>query len=438
MPSDVYDIYPFAGTALGDTGMDSCKAQGFFIVMGTLGTLLSNTTLNLYYVCTIRYEMTEERFKKSVMPVMFLLSMVSSITVPISALRDDTINPLPLIGTCAAAPYPFGCTSSNVDSNKGEEQVTSTRTHSMECIRGNDVQTRLQIVAPRNILIGGVFAVMVISLGLVILSVFDKERKIKRSRKLQSASTLRFHRVNHHDQEMHDFRMTRAVMTQALMYTTAFLLTYVWTFISAAKFLPRAESPSNAYIFFQIFFTPLQGFFNAMIFIYQKVYTLRRSNTDLSLFGAFKTTICTPNAVPQQVISSIEIATEDIEERRQENSRIHRGDTSVSLRERVMANRSGLRRFGSNVQNTENEDACSQNNSSDSSGSSSLCLSSDISLGDILGPDDGREESISSDSLPLSIEEFASSLSVDVNMMTWQECSTIPEGDHEDCDEDIE
>jgi len=48
------------------------------------------------------------------------------------------------------------------------------------------------------------------------------------------------------------------------------------------------------------------------------------------VFGAFKQAILAPSTEPQQVVSCIEIAKDDIELRRKETTRMYRGQTSLS------------------------------------------------------------------------------------------------------------
>ncbi len=455
MPSDVHEIYPFVGTVLGSIG--TCEAQGFLSLLGTGFTLVTNSTLHLYFVCTLRFKMTEEKFKKWIMPAMFALATALSITFPMFALRNDLINPSPVYGICFVIPYPFGCSNKEVD----QEDASS-----IECIRGIGTFDLFYMLGPRRILFGAVLVVMVVSLLLVIISVFEAEINIRKSRRIQN-HTLRYvsdtsssaTRSNRHERRMDDFKRTRSAMIQALMYIAAFLLTYVWSFIFMAKFssYTSESGPSNILSLLQTIFSPLQGFFNAVIFVYQKTYTLRRTKTDLSFFGAFKQVICEPSNVPQEVISSIEIAIEDIGERRENDTLMRRGQSSVSLRERVQTGANGMRRLGSDMQyigptQSDLQDAVGGGGcDSSSSGPSNDISIGDISLRDILGPDyngddlitmAGRNEtsvSVDSQSLPneedlssgganLSVSENTSNLSVGL-------CSVIPEGSHEDSNE---
>ncbi len=442
MPSDVYEIYPFAGKALGTT--ETCVLQGFLITMGTSFVLLSNTTLNLYYLSTIRYAMSEEKFKRCIMPVMLVLAMAISIMMPTIDLKKEMINPSPLGSICTVTSYPYGCSG-------------------IDCIRGNPALFQKESMLWSS-LFGSIFAIMVISLVLVVLSVFDTELAIRRSTRINRSSRLinrrstgrRARRL--HEQEIRKFKITRAVLNQALMYISAFLLSYSWIFLIGfltSKHRNTLEFGSGTTLsVFAVFFQPLQGFFNAMIFIYQKARILRRMQTHAGLnwLSAFKKVILEPSVVPEQLISCIDIATEDISERRPQGH-----NSRMSLRERAMINGSGLRRFGSsNDVNKVDANAAPPPSISSSGGfdGSFLNESSDILLQDMLGPDDEDDEdkymnlSTKDDaeivSSPFPDQEDQSSMSMASSIMnnsvTWSSIlsTVIPEDDNKTSDQRID
>ncbi len=316
MPSDVYETYPFAGKAYGTIG--TCEAQGFLILMGSLLVLSSNIILNVYYVCSLRYGMAQDIFKRRILPVCLVIAMFISIFMPIVALRIEYFNPSPLNYYCTYNAYPYGC-----NLNQNEESGAGSGT---ECMRGQIFQSTFATYRRIGfILLGGAFVVLILSLMLVVATVFQAELTIRKARNTRL-------RRNHTAFREIEFRRTRSVLIQALMYIVAFILTYVWTII----FFTRVETysvqrPSYIMAFLNVFFPPLQGFFNALIFTYQKAHTLRLADSDLDFFDAFKQVIRSPSTVPDIVVSKIEIADEEIRLRRGEvyrtipvNSRIRR------------------------------------------------------------------------------------------------------------------
>ncbi len=372
MPSDVYEVYPFAGKALGTVG--TCEIQGFLVQIGTLFVFGSNTTLNIYYVCTFRYSMAEEKFKRRIMPVMLAFYMAVSIAIPLLyPLRQDIINPSPYYTFCVPTKYPHACsTYSELDvhddmlmAGRQEESIN------VECIRGGykreSYHTDLTII-------GSTFGILIISMVLVVATVFDAELGIRRGRRraLQGATG---NGARNPVRRVAYFERTRAILIQALMYVGAFLLTYIWSIlVVGVPTGPRALS--NVAAFLNVFFRPLQGFLNAMIFVYQKVHTLRRTNRTLSFLGAFKRILLSPSSVPQNVVSQIKIATEEIDIRRQNRDLLRYPGSLTTEQRQEIAHNSGMRRFGYENDNTPPASIPS------GVGSSSL---GDISFGDVIG-----------------------------------------------------
>ena len=58
---------------------------------------------------------------------------------------------------------------------------------------------------------------------------------------------------------------------------------------------------------FKCIFQPLQGLFNALIFVYHKVYNIRRSNKDLTFQEALFVLRTAPSQVPEVLLSRIDL-----------------------------------------------------------------------------------------------------------------------------------
>ncbi len=315
MPHDVYEIYPFAGEALGT--ILTCEVQGTLNLMGTLFVLGSNTTLNLYYVCTFRFTMPEEKFKQYIMPAMLTLYMTLTIVVSIYILRNGMINPTPFGNYCTFESYPFGCTealdyirNNNKEENGQEDDITSPS--SLECIRGGHEGGRMATLM-YNIL-GIAFVILLASIMLVVVTVLDVELSIRRRRRdlHDISSTVENDIRNPMQEQIEDLKRARTAMIQALMYISAVLLSWIFNVLLKKSSTTTPFDSSNIVAPLKVFFRPLQGFFNAMIFVCQKIFTLRQSNRTLNFRGAFKQVILSPHTVPQEIVSRIEIATEDI------------------------------------------------------------------------------------------------------------------------------
>jgi len=84
------------------------------------------------------------------------------------------------------------------------------------------------------------------------------------------------------------------IVKHAIMYAAAFIGT---TFA-----VPQLSPDSTILAILIITFRPLQGFFNALIFISQKVYIIRQADKDLTFYKALNSIIISPSIVPAIVI----------------------------------------------------------------------------------------------------------------------------------------
>ncbi len=320
MPSDIQDVYPFSGKSFGNIG--TCRAQGFLIFLGTIMVITSSCALNIYYLCAMRYNMAEDKIKRKVLPIMLVVCTLSSVVIAFVALKKDHFSPKPLKGFCTIGhefyPTNTNCAIHDHDNDALEEDDNKNTTS--DCFRwvpedsepASDgfIITTFVIVC---------FFVIVSSLVVLVFTFFKEELYIRRSMRITRRSRMvRRLRYSTNSRNSGTFSRTRAVLLQAFMYVTAFTLTHVWFLI---LFFVHVQTPGNGdgrlpkfheYVVIAAWiFRPLQGFFNAMIFIYQKAYSLCRANRRrrLRLFpDAIKEVIISPSTVPTLLISGMEIA----------------------------------------------------------------------------------------------------------------------------------
>eukprot|EP00553_Chaetoceros_curvisetus_P004521 CAMPEP_0204618488 /NCGR_PEP_ID=MMETSP0717-20131115/5115_1 /ASSEMBLY_ACC=CAM_ASM_000666 /TAXON_ID=230516 /ORGANISM="Chaetoceros curvisetus" /LENGTH=228 /DNA_ID=CAMNT_0051632231 /DNA_START=527 /DNA_END=1213 /DNA_ORIENTATION=+ len=89
----------------------------------------------------------------------------------------------------------------------------------------------------------------------------------------------------------------------------------------------EGSAPNKSFLIAFNIFRPLQGFFNAIIFIYQKAYSLRQANRQrrLRLCGAIWEVVTSPSIVPTLLISGMEIPDADRHQAEFSNSIVRRG-----------------------------------------------------------------------------------------------------------------
>ncbi len=295
MPSDV--IFPFAGNSFGNES--TCAAQGFLIVLGTMFTIGANCSLNMHYACIYWLGMSQDTIKNKLLPAMFIFWMCICIPAATLPLALGLFNPRPWEPYCYFGSYPPHC---SVD----DEPYTD-----IECI-GREVSaaTENNVLLLYLGLMGLCFLLIFVSLILVVASVFKAERTMKMILQQHPRTTAAEHaRAN-------EFAQTRTVLRVALMYILAFFLSWMWWMIAVLfGSIIKGRLIWQIIDHGKILCGPLQGFFNAFIFIYNKMHTLRQSNRNLSFWKALQRIIVSPSEVPEIILSRVEMVDDDNEDR---------------------------------------------------------------------------------------------------------------------------
>ena len=316
MPKDT--IYPFEGKMYGTTA--TCEAQAFLKFLGAGCVTLGCATLNVYYVCSIRYNMSEERIKKVVLPIMFAIATAIPLFMVTTLLLGDYLNPQPHDFGCSANDYPKFCSI-----------LTS-----VECIRG-DASSSTWLGFVRNIayyIVITLAIIIIVSMCLVILTSYRTEMAAISSKQKNDALKTRGDNEEIKSSACDDFyiddisisesavaRMQDAksaspqgrpllantiiVSRQAGMYVGAFIITWVFTIMSFGM-----EDNWSVQIL-KCIFQPLQGFFNFLIFMYHKIHNVRRCNKDFGFGRALKFVFQSPSEVPQMLLSKIDLVKEE-------------------------------------------------------------------------------------------------------------------------------
>jgi len=183
--------------------------------------------------------------------------------------KSDILNPVPFISWCLVGNYPYGCYQEDGES----------------CIRGK-VKVRS---SSRFKLLSAVGAVMqFIFMALIISAVYKREKESSRIAQVEMEAgedeeTKREDEkqvAKHRDILKLKMDETKIAALQAFLYFASFAVTY--------SFIPHLTSKSHSVVLqvTTLILKPLQGFFNAMIFIYHKVYVIRHRDE------FFKTSIC--------------------------------------------------------------------------------------------------------------------------------------------------
>jgi hypothetical protein len=277
MPKDV--IYPFAMPSYGNIA--TCEAQGLVYMMGNAFVFYMNGILNIYYLCTLRYNMTEKTFRRYLEIPLFIVSLVISITLPSTALlNQELLNPSPSYPFCVANTYPLDCTKAD----------------NPEC-RGGGGRGALAPLFYCTIIL--FFFTLMITMALIVHSFYRNARSLRKALKGNPSQEV--------DAEYEALKRAQETSSiigrQALMYIAAFLITWIFGF---ANFMWEETGNDNTELLsvLMIIFQPLQGLFNLIIFVYHKVQTLRHADYDLTVAEALEKLILFPSRMEDRATVS--------------------------------------------------------------------------------------------------------------------------------------
>jgi hypothetical protein len=116
MPKDV--IYPFALPSYGNVA--TCEAQGLIYIIGNVACFCMNGILNIYYLCTLRFNMPEKTFRNYLEIPLYTTTLALSIGVSCGTLLNrEVLNPSPTDPFCVPNSYPAGCTTEDNPNCRG-------------------------------------------------------------------------------------------------------------------------------------------------------------------------------------------------------------------------------------------------------------------------------------------------------------------------------
>jgi hypothetical protein len=291
IPMPKENIYDFATPSYGTVG--TCNLQGFLSHFGIAMVLSSNMLLNIYYLCTLRYHVSELTMKKYIEPSFLVVFTGAALFLPLFSIQYEYFNPSIYYPSCSITPYPTDCNNEDIP-----------------CIRGDPLSIRTSNILRAFIFFwaGSLLLTIMVSMALIILTFVTLEQKARRAMKRGTSTEEQSCEENGEMQSNSEGAIifvqsnrvvTRKLTKQALMYFGAAFLS--WASLFGTIFVNDGRGVAIVY---RIFF-PLQGFFNALIFIYHKVDILKRCNSNaLSNWEALRMVFEKPSETPQIYISN--------------------------------------------------------------------------------------------------------------------------------------
>lgn len=111
---------PDTWKALGDRS--TCNAQGFFIMFGAIAAPTYFASLQLYYLCMIKYQTSSHNITQNVEPYLHVAPILIGLLAAIVPLVTNSINPGSR-GYCWAQESPLHCRDQNIECIRGKTAV---------------------------------------------------------------------------------------------------------------------------------------------------------------------------------------------------------------------------------------------------------------------------------------------------------------------------
>lgn len=256
MPSD--DIFRFAGPMLGNPL--TCSLQGYFLTMGCCGSSSLYMCLSWYYVCRMTLMVDPYSIYKRIEPVFYIFTVTMALVLPSYCLQNNFFHTVRNDQFCVIA----------ID-------------HSLP-YTDRDYESLRNVQVAVIYLIGFTFLMIMVAMVIIIWTISSKNRAIKKILEEQSIRDCITGKDDHdaeNDEESKSISKllySRVVVIQALMYVFAYLIT--WMFMIIPMAIRMHPSIENTIEVFKSVLFPLPGFWNLIIFLFDKVYLVSQNNCD--------------------------------------------------------------------------------------------------------------------------------------------------------------
>jgi len=255
MPKDM--IYTnFQGIILGNDA--TCLTQGFVVSFGAFTGLMYNAMLSLYYLCSIRYYMSNEDFARWIEPLLHGVSVVSGLTIASLLVSYKSYHPSPLSTSwCGIDKYPYWCTEGDCDGFIGSGASGA-------------------LVAYFTLAFSLItFCILVSSMVLIVITVRGQQLRMNNMDSASTGNTKSRVLV----MQTHILANTTIVMKQAIAYTLINVFGFVMIVVLPyVRSFNEFQVPSATFQIFFLILRPLQGLLNSIIFIYHKASSLQRAH----------------------------------------------------------------------------------------------------------------------------------------------------------------
>ena len=306
MPSD--DILRFAGPMLGNK--TTCQIQGYMVTLGLTGGGTLYACLSWYFVFRITFKMDFHKIISRVEPILYIYPAVVILFLPNYILSKDLIHTLPRSSFCIIGPAHAHCAYS-----------IEKKYFVCDLDVRDEYQKSLLIT---NALVGTNIIMIFVSMAIIIWTVLKRNQNIKLAHETTEEnlddSRTSYNNDDKHDLEttnenlddlrasldneinISDLRYSRVLVNEALMYIFAYFTT--WVFMIVPMVTNADQEATKILLLLKSILFPMQGFWNLLIFVYDKSYLVHHSVEKKTCFTIIKIVLFKPTEAPEIILPS--------------------------------------------------------------------------------------------------------------------------------------
>jgi len=258
------------------TSIQACNVQALFTHLGFLVTPMYNGSLCIYYVLTVCFDKKDPWIRKKVEPFCHFISIFWNVGTGIFLWLDKSFNRAG--ANCWIAPYPRDCIL--------EPDIA--------CERGPTAyKYRWWFIGYQSMCI---FLIITVSMIMLVIKVHRQERRMRN--RFSVFNPLRNstnpdnneHQPGTINRNQHLSGPKKQMVKQATVYFLAYFIPFIFPTIFMIQLNKTGKRNFTSWILMALF-SPLQGFFNCIVFIRPRIASMKNSSPNLSWAQAFFATI---------------------------------------------------------------------------------------------------------------------------------------------------
>jgi MFS family permease len=307
MPTD--NVFDFEGPMLGNKV--TCQIQGWFVIFGSSGGASLFMCLSCYFVCKLTFKVNSERIRSCFEPIMYAYAVFVSLFSASYYLSKDLLHPDPSHTHCTIAPYPISCDESvwiwplcEWDPDDRKEL--------------NKDFTIMKDIVPIALAVIFNFILILIFTLIILKTAYDSHQNVKAALiEAQRHDNRKDDGIFYNNEDdirtnihiLEQLRYSRVTSIQALMYIASFLITWIFSVADTGygKYNHYMDALNAA-------FFPMQGFWNMIIFAYDKVYLVYQMNECDTYWNALKIVLLAPDQIIDAIILNKNFALESAQD----------------------------------------------------------------------------------------------------------------------------